>query len=413
MTDDLLLKIEGMGFAYAPGKPVLRDINLHVRSREIVCLLGASGSGKTTLIRIVQKLLRPSSGSVTVGNGATETEIAVVSQAYTLFPHLTAQQNVELVLRRRQNLWERIRKNRDIQERAFVYLAQVHMGALASKYPYELSGGQRQRVALAQALSQQTSLILMDEPLGALDEQIREELQSLLLQLQRLHGLSILFITHDLREALYLGQRLYLLRSDGDGCATIEQYPMAGETQDTPEIKLSDSFAKQEVALRNHLFYKGAGNITSERGTGALNRGIIDEITLSQIERQSNQIWVITPDLYQDVSNPTITEAVANNLAQGKKYLYFTPDNDDSVRQMIERYKQKFSVFSGNYRFYSLPADDPIFLFGEVVFFDPDGDAPYGFTYLLNGRGMMVALPVEFIRGYFERLKRLVAQNHD
>jgi len=206
-----LLQLEKVDFGYGQDI-VLKNVSLRVNAGEIVCLLGESGSGKTTLFRLIQGEYLPTQGKIHK-QGISTAEIAVVSQNYAVFPHLTVLQNIALVLRRRQPFWDRVRSDNRLQQLARDYLQRVNMDEFADYFPHTLSGGQRQRVALAQALAQQTNLILMDEPLGALDFKIREELQSLLLNLQKQYQVSILFITHDLSEALYLGERIYTLGS--------------------------------------------------------------------------------------------------------------------------------------------------------------------------------------------------------
>ncbi|MGI5131782.1 ABC transporter ATP-binding protein [Pseudonocardia sp. CA-107938] len=188
----------------------LRDIDLSVAPGEFVCLLGASGCGKSTLLNLVAGLDEPTSGSVAVRTGRP----SVMFQEAALLPWLTSGRNVELPLRLAGV------GRRERRERAAELLDLVRLSGLADKRPHELSGGMRQRVALARSLAAATStttdeagLLLMDEPFAALDAITRDVLQSELLRVWRATGITVLFVTHDVREAVRLAQRVVLLSS--------------------------------------------------------------------------------------------------------------------------------------------------------------------------------------------------------
>jgi len=195
---------------------VLCGFNLQVQSGETLVLLGRSGSGKTTSLKLVNRLLSPTSGDVRV-KGVSNREadvirlrrsIGYVIQDVGLFPHFTVERNIGLVPKTEGWSDDRIRAR--VQE----LLQTVGLAAdTASRYPHQLSGGQRQRVGVARALAADPEILLMDEPFGALDPLTRDELQRefLLLQ-QRLHK-TVVFVTHDLREALRLGTRIALMEA--------------------------------------------------------------------------------------------------------------------------------------------------------------------------------------------------------
>ena len=205
------------------GVVALQDISLDVAPGEFVCLVGASGCGKTTLLNLVAGLDRPSVGTVEVSSDAADgsgaptakapvrqsggTASAMLFQDSALFPWLTVAANVELPLRLRSvGKTERRAVADDLLDR-------VHLGGFGSKRPHELSGGMRQRAALARALAQDAGLLLMDEPFGALDAITRDLLHDELESLWMDRGFTVLFVTHNVREAARLGDRIVLLTS--------------------------------------------------------------------------------------------------------------------------------------------------------------------------------------------------------
>lgn len=186
----------------------LKNINLHVETGEFVCVIGASGSGKSTLLRLIAGLDYPSDGEITVdqvpviGPGRDR---GMVFQQYTLYPWLNVAKNVEFGLK----LQGIPRSQR--QEQVAYYLNVVGLTQFKKALPKALSGGMKQRVAIARALASEPKILLMDEPFGALDVQTKETMQQFLLEVWRRTGTSILMITHDVEEAVFLAQRIYVL----------------------------------------------------------------------------------------------------------------------------------------------------------------------------------------------------------
>src|SRR5579871_73414 len=181
----------------------LDRISLEVPAGQFLCIVGASGCGKTTLLNLVAGLERPSNGSVDVTPGAR----ALLFQEAGLFPWLNARQNVELALKLR-GMGKSARRGR-----AEELLGRVGLGGFLDHRPHQLSGGMRQRVALARALAQEAPVLLMDEPFGALDAITRDLLHDELEQLWQRNGFSVIFVTHNVREAVRLGDRVVLLTS--------------------------------------------------------------------------------------------------------------------------------------------------------------------------------------------------------
>jgi NitT/TauT family transport system ATP-binding protein len=209
----------------------LDRVSLDVRQGEFVCLIGASGCGKSTLLNLVAGLDQPTSGSVTVRGNRT----SVMFQESALFPWLTARGNIDLALRL-DGVPRSERKGRVDQ-----LLELVHLEDFGDKRPHELSGGMRQRTALARALSQQADILLMDEPFGALDAMTRDLLHDELESLWTRTRLTVLFVTHNVREAVRLGDRVVLLTSRPGRVA--EEYLV-----DAPRPRRIDSAQVAELA---------------------------------------------------------------------------------------------------------------------------------------------------------------------
>ncbi|MBT2497630.1 ABC transporter ATP-binding protein [Agromyces sp. ISL-38] len=203
MSGQTAIRIEQLGKRFGAGPLVLDDVNLSIEAGEFVCLLGASGCGKSTLLNLIAGLDRPTTGSIDVpAEGA-----AVMFQESALMPWLTARQNVELALRLR-GVPRAARRGEALE-----LLDTVNLADAAEKRPHELSGGMRQRVALARALAQDRPVLLMDEPFAALDAITRDLLHEELERVWRRTGRTIVFVTHNVREAARLGQRVVLLSS--------------------------------------------------------------------------------------------------------------------------------------------------------------------------------------------------------
>ena len=184
----------------------LEDANLTVAQGQFVTLLGATGGGKTTLLNLVAGIEKPDAGTLRLGDGVhLGRDIAYVFQHYTLFPWRTTSANVSFGLQMR-GLPRRRRR-----AAAAELLARVGLAGFEKAYPHELSGGMRQRAAIAQALAIQPKLLLMDEPFGAVDDATRMELQRMLIELWRHERMTVLFVTHNIDEALVLGSQVVVL----------------------------------------------------------------------------------------------------------------------------------------------------------------------------------------------------------
>lgn len=197
------VRISGVDKRFGTGPLVLDGISLDIAPGEFVCLLGASGCGKSTLLNLIAGLERPTAGEIATPDGGA----AVMFQESALLPWLTARRNVELALRLRGV------PRGERRAEALRLLDTVDLAEAADKRPHELSGGMRQRVALARSLAQDRSVLLMDEPFAALDAITRDLLHEELERVWRATGRTIVFVTHNVREAARLGQRVVLLSS--------------------------------------------------------------------------------------------------------------------------------------------------------------------------------------------------------
>lgn len=234
----MAFKLETCGLTKRYGDALaLSPTDLQVRDGEFLTLLGPSGSGKTTLLQMIAGLVPPSGGRLLIdGKEATQLPagargIGMVFQSYALFPHLTVWENVAYPLRMR-------RMKRDAMRQAVdETLRMVKMDAFGGRYPRELSGGQQQRIALARCFVYRPSVILLDEPLGALDKKLREHMQFEIRRLHRDTGATFIYVTHDQEEALTLSNRICLMNQ-----ARVEQIGTPQEIYDRPATRFAADF---------------------------------------------------------------------------------------------------------------------------------------------------------------------------
>ena len=228
--------------------PALHDVSLDIRSGELIALLGPSGSGKTTLLRLIAGLERPTRGTIFFGDedasGKTiqERNVGFVFQHYALFRHMTVADNIGFGLKVRPSAKRPTKA--EIRARASELLNLVQLSGLEKRYPAQLSGGQRQRVALARAMAIEPRVLLLDEPFGALDAQVRRELRRWLREIHDATGHTTIFVTHDQEEALELADRVVVM-SQG----RIEQVGTADDVYDTPNSPFVYGFIGESSSL--------------------------------------------------------------------------------------------------------------------------------------------------------------------
>ncbi len=239
MSDNALLRLSGLEKSIE-GTQILRGISLDVQPGEFVTLLGPSGCGKTTTLRIIAGLLSPDAGTVSLdGRDITnlvpeKRDVNTVFQNYALFPHMNVEKNISYGLRVRGV------KKPEWQRRVAEMLRLVQLEGYEKRMPSQLSGGQRQRVAIARAVVLNPKLLLLDEPLGALDLKLRQQMQQELKDIQKRLGIAFIYITHDQEEALNMSDRIAIMRE-----GQFEQIGTPEEIYEHPQTRFAAGFIGQ------------------------------------------------------------------------------------------------------------------------------------------------------------------------
>ncbi|MQA34972.1 ABC transporter ATP-binding protein [Modestobacter roseus] len=242
-----MLRVEGLRKVYQEGTKrafeAVADITFTVEQRELVCIVGPSGAGKTTLLKMMAGLLPPTAGGVyldgEVVDGPPE-KMALVFQDYSrsLYPWMTVEENVAFPLKHRK-----LEKS-ESAELVRDTLQSVGLAGAGKKYPWQLSGGMQQRVAIARALAYQPEILLMDEPFASVDAQTRADLEDLVLELRGRYGVTVVFVTHDIDESVYLSDRVVVLSPSPT---------RVQEIVDVPLPRPRDQVATKELADFAHL----------------------------------------------------------------------------------------------------------------------------------------------------------------
>jgi NitT/TauT family transport system ATP-binding protein len=252
-----ILDIQGVGKTYALGDErieALRDANLTVKKGEFVCLIGASGCGKSTLLRIVAGFEKPSSGNALMWSKPIQEpapDRGMVFQDYGLFPWLTVRENIGF------GPASRGRPKAEVRDTVERYVSLVGLTRFADAHPHQLSGGMKQRVAIARVLANDAEIVLMDEPFGALDAMTRERLQDELLDLWQRTGLTVLFVTHSIEEAIFLADRVVVMEP-GPGRIASEHRIELPRPRDVASPEFNDVRRELGARLHSHHAKKAA-----------------------------------------------------------------------------------------------------------------------------------------------------------
>jgi spermidine/putrescine transport system ATP-binding protein len=273
-----ILQLRNLTKRFGSGAAAVDDVSLDVAPGEFLTLLGASGSGKTTTLRMIAGFESPTSGAILMdGQPLTllppfKRQLNTVFQQYALFPHMSVRDNVGYGLRMR-----RVART-ELAERVTQALDMVQLGHLGERAPRQLSGGQQQRVALARALVNRPRVLLLDEPLGALDLKLRKEMQLELKHLNRQLGITFLYVTHDQEEALTMSDRIALMRN-----GRIEQLSGPREMYEQPLTRYVADFIGETNLLE--------GKVLTGRTSGPADRRTALEVAGTLIEGSANRVW--------------------------------------------------------------------------------------------------------------------------
>jgi NitT/TauT family transport system ATP-binding protein len=260
-----MLEVSDLGHRYGRAGRAIDNLSFSVRTGELVCIVGPSGCGKSTLLRTVSGLLRPSAGQVMMKGIPVQDvppDLAVVFQDYSrsLFPWLSVRRNVEFPLRSRK-LPAAERRHRAAEALEWVALSNA-----GKKYPWELSGGMQQRVAIARALACRPALLLMDEPFASVDAQTRFDLEDLLLQVRAQLGSTVLLVTHDIDESIYLADRVLVLSKSP--ASLVADLPVElGDHRDQIGTRESETFVHLRSEVARLLRVRGGGRAVTTRST--------------------------------------------------------------------------------------------------------------------------------------------------
>ena len=319
VNDSTILSLRGLTKRYGEAAAI-QDINLDVKRGEFLTFLGPSGSGKTTTLNLIAGFIEPTEGSMLLEDQpldklrAHERNLGVVFQHYALFPHMTVRENVEYPLKQRKMSKAERKKAVDRT------LEMVRLEGYADRYPRQLSGGQQQRVALARAVVYRPPILLMDEPLGALDRKLREGLQ---LELRRIHrelGSTFIYVTHDQEEALVLSDRIAVFNEGG-----IEQIGTARELYDAPTTLFVGRFIGESSV------FTGTYSDGKVRAAG-------HELTVNGTIPSEHAAILIRPENLQ-ISQPNgedFTEAAVNRIeGEIQDMVYLGPARKYSVATQL------------------------------------------------------------------------------
>ncbi|CAN7256660.1 betaine/proline/choline family ABC transporter ATP-binding protein [Peribacillus frigoritolerans] len=353
-----MLKIENVSKIYKGGKKAVKNISLDIKKGEFICFIGPSGCGKTTTMKMINRLIEPSEGKILI-NGENimdkdpvelRRQIGYVIQQIGLFPHMTILENITLVPKLLK--WNEQKK----KERALELLQLVDMGPeYLERYPYELSGGQQQRIGVLRALASNPPLILMDEPFGALDPITRDALQEEFKNLQRTLDKTIVFVTHDMDEAIKLADRIVILKA-----GEIVQVGTPDEILRNPANEFVEEFigkdrllqTRPNVELVEQIMSRNPISITEEKSlTDAITimrekrvdsllvvdeqnvlKGFVDVETISEYRKKAKLISeVINTEVYSVKQDTLIRDSVQKILKRGFKYVPVVDQNKHLV----------------------------------------------------------------------------------
>ena len=322
------------------GVTAVDDVSLSVAEGEFVTFLGPSGSGKTTTLMMIAGFLKLSSGQMKLGGKPLDPlppynrNIGMVFQHYALFPHMTVERNIAFPLEMRKILKSEVKKK--VNE----ILCLVGLPEHGTRYPKQLSGGQQQRVALARAMVFKPQILLMDEPLGALDKKLREQMQIEIIRLHRDFGITILYVTHDQEEALIMSERIAVFNN-----GRIEQVDSPSELYENPRSRFVADFVGETNLLKGRVISMESG-IANVKGkdNGVLSGRVGDDLSIGEpvmVAIRPERLQVFPKDQASARQGSNMAGVISEVVYLGRSHKYIAKlDNGEELTALVQAASQ-------------------------------------------------------------------------
>lgn len=354
-----MLKLENLSKVYRGGKKAVDDMNIEIQKGEFVAFIGTSGSGKTTALRMINRMIEPTSGKILINDEDVRKKnpvtlrrsIGYVIQQIGLMPHMTIRENITLVPRLLK--WDKEKKEKAAEELIkMVNLPESYLDL----YPTQLSGGQQQRIGVLRALAANQDLILMDEPFGALDPITRDTLQDLMKDLQQRLGKTVVFVTHDMDEAIKLADRICIMH-DGK----VVQYDTPDNILSNPATQFVKDFIGSHRLVQEKPSAKVVDDVMITPITISLEKSLDDAIH-KMVKSRVDTLFVVDGNNilrgYLSVENITSerhrTSSVADAMDKDVFFVYNNTRLQDSVRRILRRNLKNIPVVDREQRLVGL-----------------------------------------------------------
>lgn len=354
-----MLKLENLSKVYRGGKKAVDDLNIEIKKGEFVAFIGTSGSGKTTALRMINRMIEPTSGKILINDEDVRKKnpvtlrrsIGYVIQQIGLMPHMTIRENITLVPRLLK--WDKEKKEKAAEE--LIKLVNLPESYL-DLYPTQLSGGQQQRIGVLRALAANQDLILMDEPFGALDPITRDTLQDLMKDLQQRFGKTVVFVTHDMDEAIKLADRICIMH-DGK----VVQYDTPDNILSNPANQFVKDFIGSHRLVQEKPSAKVVDDVMITPITISLEKSLDDAIH-KMVKSRVDTLFVVDGNNilkgYLSVENITSerhrTSSVADAMDKDVFFVYNNSRLQDSVRRILRRNLKNIPVVDSDHRLVGL-----------------------------------------------------------
>ena len=351
----MIVELENFSKSYGK-KEVIKNINLKIYENEFITLLGSSGCGKTTILRSISGLDVPTFGKVYIdGEDVTnlsppDRHVNTIFQNYALFPLMTVYDNIAFGLRMKKV------DDDEIDERVKEMLSLVHLSGYENRYPRELSGGEQQRVSLARGLINKPKVLLLDEPLSALDLKLRKEMQVELKRLQRKLKITFIYVTHDQDEALSMSDRIAIVK-DGN----IEQVDTPQVVYDMPNTLYVASFVGDANIFKSKII-----DIDNNKKLVHLSNNIVGNLVNDKLKVGDNVNVVIRPEnikISKDLKkNNSFTGVISELIYDGSSTKMLVDTNDDTIKVLIFGNDNKYELEQKLYFYWDI---EDVIIFGD------------------------------------------------